>query len=184
MSYTLGQAAKATGLSKSTIQRAIKAGKISATRDEASEAWQIDPADLHRVYPTVAANDAARNGADTAIRLEEMRHLWDRERVSLERVIDDLRNRLDAAEEERRTTLRQLTALLTDQRAKTSPDVIVTPPPTSNTIPTPAAAPTAPVAASPVPAAKQPSVKPLPVVKVRKPPKEEVSWLRKLICGK
>jgi excisionase family DNA binding protein len=32
--YTLGTAANACGLNKSTVLRAIKAGKISATRDE------------------------------------------------------------------------------------------------------------------------------------------------------
>ena len=33
MSYTLGTAAKATGKSKTTIQRAIRAGKVSAEKD-------------------------------------------------------------------------------------------------------------------------------------------------------
>ena len=51
--YTLGTAAHACGLNKSTVLRAIKAGKISATRDEHGQ-WQIDPAELHRVYPPVA----------------------------------------------------------------------------------------------------------------------------------
>ena len=35
MTYTLGMAARATGLSKSTIHRAIKDGWISATRVDA-----------------------------------------------------------------------------------------------------------------------------------------------------
>jgi hypothetical protein len=30
--------------------RAIKAGKISVAKDENGE-WQIDPAELHRIYP-------------------------------------------------------------------------------------------------------------------------------------
>jgi hypothetical protein len=51
------------------------------------------------------------NGAGTALMVDELRRGWERERVLLEGVIDDLRNRLNAAEEERRTTLRQLTAL-------------------------------------------------------------------------
>ena len=55
--HTLGTAAKATGLNKSTVLRAIKSGKISAAKDEHGE-WQIDPAELHRVYPPVA--DAPR----------------------------------------------------------------------------------------------------------------------------
>ena len=64
MTYTLGMAARATGLSKSTIHRAIKDGRISATR---TDAWSfaIDPAELHRVFPP--AQDATRsdNGSVT-----------------------------------------------------------------------------------------------------------------------
>jgi excisionase family DNA binding protein len=46
---TLGQAARLTGLGKTTITRAIKAGRLSATRrDDGS--YEIDPAELNRVY--------------------------------------------------------------------------------------------------------------------------------------
>ena len=51
MSYTLGQAAKAVGMSKTSILRSIKAGRISAGRDELGQ-WAIEPCELHRVYPT------------------------------------------------------------------------------------------------------------------------------------
>ena len=54
MPYTLGQAAKATGLSKPTLSEAIKKGKISARKNE-SGSFEIDPAELHRVYPPVAS---------------------------------------------------------------------------------------------------------------------------------
>jgi hypothetical protein len=47
--FTLGQAARLTGLGKTTITRAIKAGRLSASRrDDGS--YEIDPAELHRVY--------------------------------------------------------------------------------------------------------------------------------------
>ena len=52
--YTLNQAAKATGKSKSTISDAIKKGKVSAMKDNHGS-WQIDPAELHRVYPPMSA---------------------------------------------------------------------------------------------------------------------------------
>lgn len=46
---TLGQAARLTGTSKTTITRAIKAGRLSAIRrDDGS--YRIDPAELSRVY--------------------------------------------------------------------------------------------------------------------------------------
>ena len=53
MSYTLGQAAKATGKSKTTIQRSIAKGRISAKKD-ASGVYQIDPSELHRVFAPIS----------------------------------------------------------------------------------------------------------------------------------
>lgn len=46
---TLGQAAKETGLGKSTILRAVKSGRLSAARND-DGSWRIDPAELFRVY--------------------------------------------------------------------------------------------------------------------------------------
>src|SRR5688572_29247157 len=60
MRYTLGTAAKATGKNKSTLSRDIKSGKISATRrDDGS--YEIDPAELHRVYPAVECGTGSWN---------------------------------------------------------------------------------------------------------------------------
>ncbi len=59
MAYSLAQAAEAVGMARSSILRAIKAGKISATRDENNEG-QIEPAELHRVYPAPAAETSRR----------------------------------------------------------------------------------------------------------------------------
>ena len=42
---TLGQAARLTGLGKTTITRAIKAGKLSASRRE-DGSYEIDPSEL------------------------------------------------------------------------------------------------------------------------------------------
>lgn len=56
MKYTAGQAATATGISKATITRALKSGKISGQKDE-SGAWVIDPAELHRVFPPVSSGN-------------------------------------------------------------------------------------------------------------------------------
>src|SRR4051795_2313719 len=55
--YTLATAEAACGVNRSTILRAIKAGKISAVRNEHNE-WDIQPAEVHRVYPPVARTDA------------------------------------------------------------------------------------------------------------------------------
>jgi len=53
MKYTAGQAAKAAGVSKATITRALQNGKISGSKDD-NGAWGIDPSELHRVFPPVA----------------------------------------------------------------------------------------------------------------------------------
>lgn len=125
MSYSLKQAAAATGKTKTTILRAIQTSKISATKD-ALGAWQIDPAELHRVYKPVG-------DADVHQTQRQAPDLYERLLVEKDRQIASLSEQLAEANEERRTTLRQLTALLTDQRAK-APDVIAMPPPTSHTL--------------------------------------------------
>ena len=47
--FSLSQAAKCAGVSKATIHRAIKSGKLSAIRQD-DGSYQIDPAELSRVY--------------------------------------------------------------------------------------------------------------------------------------
>ena len=58
---TLGQAARLTGTSKTTLTRAIRAGRLSATRRD-DGTYSIDPAELARVYAvkveTPATGDA------------------------------------------------------------------------------------------------------------------------------
>src|ERR1700730_17408275 len=61
MSYTLGQAAKAVGRSKTSILRSIKAGRISAGRDELGQ-WAIEPCELHRVYPPLTEDTDTGSG--------------------------------------------------------------------------------------------------------------------------
>jgi DNA-binding transcriptional MerR regulator len=60
MKYTAGQAAKATGVATSTITRALKSGKISGEAQK-SGGWLIDPAELHRVFPPVAAQESRKS---------------------------------------------------------------------------------------------------------------------------
>jgi hypothetical protein len=62
MFYTLGTGAKAAGTSKASIWRAIKSGRISATR-EADGSFRIDPAELHRVFPAVSRAETPEPGS-------------------------------------------------------------------------------------------------------------------------
>jgi hypothetical protein len=118
MTYTLTQAARATGKSRSTVLRAIRAGRISAARDAATDGWVIDPAELHRLYPAVAA-DSGRHAPNGVSRNREADGEAEVLRARLEAaemrladkddVITDLRQQRDRAQA-------QLAALLADQR--------------------------------------------------------------------
>lgn len=118
--FTLGQAAKATGRSKAGILDAIRSGRLSAKRDERNQ-WQIDPAELDRVYPLIVQSEANSEQEQTPLNRQELRHFEEKigflERLitGLESERDDLRQRLDKSEEERRATQAKLTALLTYQ---------------------------------------------------------------------
>ena len=133
MKYSLSEAAKATGKNKTTIQRAIKNGKISAAKGD-SGSYEIEPSELHRVFPPVAAqrdaqhrqsNDTQQSksasiNSDLARVLELEKELAiAHERVNgleahkeqMADTINDLRKRLDSSEG-------RVTALLTDGRTK------------------------------------------------------------------
>lgn len=116
--YTLSQASKAAGRSKSTILRSIKMGRVSATRDELTGGWNIDAAELHRVYDASngrpfrdTSNDVPGNTPGNDV-LQAKLDAAETRLVEKDAVIDDLRQRLDLESEERR----RLTAILTDQR--------------------------------------------------------------------
>lgn len=137
MDYTMARAAEAVGTSKSAIHRAIKAGRLSATKQE-DGTYRIDGAELARVYPPSrpvtlepspwdasirpgiqdkASSETPRDGSETAIetrievevlrtRLEAAEAQIVREREVAEtqlnrerETVDDLRRRLDRAEE-------------------------------------------------------------------------------------
>jgi hypothetical protein len=50
MSFDLASAAAATGVAKSSVLRAIKAGRISATRDDNGR-WHVEPVELFKIFP-------------------------------------------------------------------------------------------------------------------------------------
>jgi hypothetical protein len=115
MKYTLSKAAMATGKNKATIQRAIKSGKISAIKNS-SGSYEIDPSELHRVYPATAqrvaqqdisngTQHADKNNETIMLKLDLLEAERERERDQLQATIDDLRVRLDRSEE-------RITALL------------------------------------------------------------------------
>lgn len=93
MSYTLGQAAQATGKAKTTIQRSIKKGLISASRND-SGGYVIDPAELHRVFPPIAPpDDTERNPRVTL--LEQQLQAAQQENRLLQVHLDEVRDDRD-----------------------------------------------------------------------------------------
>lgn len=106
---SLSQAAKLTNKSKSTINRAIKTGKISATRHD-DGSYSIDPAELSRVFnmgPEGSAkrHDAEPDGTRLLERIEALEAMLSRERE----ISADLK-------EDRDRWRQQASALLIDQR--------------------------------------------------------------------
>jgi len=133
--FTLGEAAKQVQVSKPTLSKAVKDGRLSAEK-QPDGSYRIQPAELFRAYPqrngsTGTNFDERKTGNDNRLVSGELSRLREqlamlsaereRERQQLTGQIEDLRHRLDAEAEARRIEgeeRRKLTAILTDQSAK------------------------------------------------------------------
>lgn len=62
MVYTPRTAAEAVGMTRQGILKAIRTGRISAKKNPVGE-WEIDPAELHRVYPPLKLDAGNDNGS-------------------------------------------------------------------------------------------------------------------------
>jgi len=125
--YTVGEAAQVVGLTRQAIVKAIKSGRLSASRGEGGR-WAIDPAELSRVYKV------ARQPMTTSLRslspvvpvddslLRAELDKWRLLATEREETIRDLRQQRDrtqAALDAAEARLDRL--LLTDQRSATAP---------------------------------------------------------------
>jgi hypothetical protein len=126
MKFSLGQAAKETGFDKSTISRAIKSGRLSAQRKDGGGGYEIDPAELFRVFspapeeqvpaslPTDASTDVLLENRELHIRIEAAEaRIRDKEEE-----VHDLRRRLDLEGEERRKLTMMLLAYHPQEQPK------------------------------------------------------------------
>jgi excisionase family DNA binding protein len=123
---TQAQAARAAGVSRTTIWRAIKDGQLSYERSDGKNVL-IDASELLRVYPEAALEHAHERSRDDASNVHEREAAG--EIRALRELVDELRQdkgrlqtELDRAAEERGRLLSMLEAkdhLLTDQREKT-----------------------------------------------------------------
>jgi hypothetical protein len=122
---TLGQAARAAGVAKSTITRAIREGRLSGTKNS-NGSYSVDRAELVRVFERRVAQQIATtaeldDGQPLPSPVVEGLEAELRQRLAeRDSVIEDLRRRLDAAEAERRAAHERIVALLTDQREQAS----------------------------------------------------------------
>ncbi|MCC8985228.1 MAG: hypothetical protein LM513_01445 [Nitrospira sp.] len=120
---TLNQAAREAERSKATLLEAIRSGRLSAPKDELGR-YQIDPAELFRVYPPTGrrpdaetATDPLQPTTETAL-LRQKVELLERIIRGIENERNDLRRRLDAESEARENAaaeIRRLTLMLTHQ---------------------------------------------------------------------
>ena len=120
MEFTLSQAAKEAGISKSTLSKALSTGRVSGERLPGGS-FRIDASELFRVFPkrteetkpgTGREQDRTVSGRPEAeivliqLRLQmaedqlaRERELRDQERGTSQETVADLRRRLDRAEE-------------------------------------------------------------------------------------
>src|SRR5690348_582182 len=97
MAYSLREAATAAGKGKPAILKAIQSGKISAQKDEFG-AWQIEPAELHRVYPPVFRDTVSEPGSketEKTIRNDNGNRLLEQEIQFLREKLTDLQQMKD-----------------------------------------------------------------------------------------
>lgn len=121
---TLGEAARETGKSKTTIHNAVKSGKVSGRKGSNGE-YQIDPAELFRVYPPAKSAGEQVNGP---VNTQSERDVTPKfngsegEVNALKQLIEQLESRLEEKDErisEYKTRIAQSDNLLTDQRSDT-----------------------------------------------------------------
>jgi hypothetical protein len=62
---TLGEASRLVGVSKSTLARAIKAGRMSAASRRDDGSYEIDPAELTRCFPPSSGGNGGATGSMT-----------------------------------------------------------------------------------------------------------------------
>lgn len=111
MRYTLGTAAKATGKSKTTIQRAITKGLISSEKGKGGE-YSIDPAELHRVFPPLPSDTVSRNHKVDDARPQDDTPELRAKIEALESMLIREREALDEVRTDRDAWKQQATALL------------------------------------------------------------------------
>ena len=129
---TLKEAAETVGVTKVTIQQKIKQGKLSAKKDTRGR-YEIDLAELLRVYPSINDNKANKNNtvkqldddeinedltAKIAVLEAKLKAKEDSE-LRLSNEVSEWKRRHDKIEDQKYELQERLNNLLTDQSKKT-----------------------------------------------------------------
>jgi hypothetical protein len=101
MAIGLSEAAAATGVNRSTIYRAFKAGRLSATRTDTGQI-EVEPAELFRVFPPIASQQGAHDAAPYGATDESTHKAF--QDSALEHELQQLRDALAAMREDRDAT--------------------------------------------------------------------------------
>jgi hypothetical protein len=117
---SLGEASRLVGVSKSTLSRAIKAGRMSAAARQDDGSYQLDPAEVLRCFPPPTGDD--RNGGATpdltqhattdATAVIEAQHraaLAEARLADLKNMLTDMTAQRDAWQSQAQATQRMLT---------------------------------------------------------------------------
>lgn len=120
---SLSEAARWAGVTRATIHKALKSGRLSGRKDEAGE-WRIDPAELERVYQPGALVDVSHDGGVSSTDTAELMAVKERELVLLREMLAEVRAQRDDAigQRDRAMALAEAqTRLLTHQQEQGTP---------------------------------------------------------------
>lgn len=98
MAYTLGEAAKATGLTRPSILKAIQTNRLYAKKDDLNR-WQIEPQDLFAIYPKKDEEKQEKKQQENTNDVSALHvklHFLQEEKKLLETYIDDLKKDRDS----------------------------------------------------------------------------------------
>lgn len=91
---TLTEAAKWAGVTRPTIFKALKSGRLSGRKDESGE-WRIDPAELERTYQPGKQGNVSSNDGFSMSDIADVLAAKEREIALLREALDDARAQRD-----------------------------------------------------------------------------------------
>lgn len=119
---SMTKGAELAGVSKGTVSKAIKSGRLSYT-EKTDNGYLIDTAELFRVFPPkkpetvdgsrLETGDGNPGNPDNSTGLQREIQLLREQLQDRDGVVADLRHRLDKSEEERREAQARVIGLLT-----------------------------------------------------------------------